>query len=72
MKIPSYLKKLGLNIFLKRKGEHLSQSELAYRANIDINYLGEIERGEANPSTKVLKKICKPLKTNISILTKGV
>jgi transcriptional regulator with XRE-family HTH domain len=72
MKIPNYFKKLGSNILLRRKNARLSQSELAYKASIDINYLGEIERGEANPSTKVLWKICRSLKTTISIIYKGV
>lgn len=50
----------------------LSQEELAFMAAIDRTYLARIEGGKANPSIKVLNKICRSLKTRLAILLEGV
>jgi len=68
---PNYLKILGSNVLLNRKRSHLSQAELAARSFMDINYIGEIERGEANPTIKILRKISRSLKINIAELADG-
>lgn len=72
MEYPDYLKKLGANLLLNRKKRKFSQAELAARAFIDINYVGEIERGKANPSIKVLRKISRSLRIDISELADGL
>lgn len=72
MEYPECLKKIGANLLLHRKRMKFSQAELAARAFIDINYVGEIERGKANPSIKVLRKISRSLKIDISELADGL
>ena len=48
---------LGLNIRARRKELAISQEELARRCNIDRSYMGQIERGTANPSLAVIDAI---------------
>lgn len=53
---------VGSNIKRLRKAAGLSQEELAAQSYIDMRYLGGIERGQENPSLKVLGDIAKALK----------
>ena len=50
-------KKVGETIRDLRKREGISQEELAERANIAKNYVGNLERGEHEPSTYVLCRV---------------
>lgn len=50
-------RKVGETIRDLRKREGLSQEELAERANISKNYVGNLERGEHEPSTYVLCRV---------------
>ncbi len=45
-----------------RKSIGLTQLEVAEKANIDVNYYAQIERGEKNPSLETLKVLMKILK----------
>lgn len=45
---------LASNVRVRRKGLRLSQEELAHRVGIDVRYLGGIERGQENPTLKVI------------------
>lgn len=60
------LKELGGNIKLFRNIRGYSQEQLALRAGLNTSYLGQIERGEKNPTILTLEKIAKAL--NISLL----
>lgn len=40
---------------------HLTQEEVALSAEIDLTYMGGIERGRRNPSLKVLVRIANVL-----------
>lgn len=40
--------KFGQNLRTARKAKELSQNDLALQANIDLSYVGRVERGEAN------------------------
>lgn len=44
-----------VRVFRARKG--LSQEELGFRAGLHRNYVGAIERGEINPTFRVLLKL---------------
>lgn len=44
-----------VRVFRARKG--LSQEELGFRAGLHRNYIGAIERGEINPTFRVLLKL---------------
>ena len=45
---------LGQTVRRLRREADLTQEELAARAGISANYVGEIERGECNPSVLVV------------------
>jgi predicted transcriptional regulator len=59
---------LGLNIRTRRKELAISQEELARRCNIDRSYMGQIERGTANPSLAVIHAIAYSLVVSTSEL----
>lgn len=49
------------NVRRARERLNANQSELAEKAEISSNYVGEIERGEKWPSPKVLDQLCQAL-----------
>ena len=65
-------KKLGEKIIKVRKNKGLTQEKLALLSDIDRTYLARIERGETNPSLRVIYKICRTLKMKISSLLKNL
>jgi transcriptional regulator with XRE-family HTH domain len=44
-----------------RDARELTQEELAYRADIDVAYLSDLERGKWNPSLAVLVDLARAL-----------
>jgi transcriptional regulator with XRE-family HTH domain len=46
----------------------LTQAQLAARAGISAKTVGEVERGEANPTVSLLEDICAALAVEVSIL----
>ena len=48
---------LGRRIRSLRTAKGLTQQELGHQADVDYKFIGEIERGNMNPSFKVLVKI---------------
>jgi transcriptional regulator with XRE-family HTH domain len=56
-----FIKNVGQKLREKRLSKHLSQATLSYDANIPINQIGRIERGEINTTIGSLFKICKAL-----------
>lgn len=54
-------KVVGRNIRRIRKEAGLSQEQLAHKADMDMRYLGGIERGEYNPTVAMLGKIAQAL-----------
>ncbi|PWL75633.1 XRE family transcriptional regulator [Candidatus Gastranaerophilales bacterium] len=61
-------KKLGSKISYLRKKKKYSQEKLAEKANISEIYIGEIERGDANPTLEKLKLIAAALGVEVSDL----
>lgn len=59
--------KIGEQIRLRRKELKITQPVLAEIAGINLNTLCKIERGEANPSLKILEKVLEVLGLQISI-----
>lgn len=49
--------KIGENIKLARQKLGLTQSDVAKKADVSVNYYARIERGEVNPSVDTLKAI---------------
>jgi transcriptional regulator with XRE-family HTH domain len=56
---------IGENIKKYRIVKHMTQKELAEKANISRSYLADVENNRYNPSVEVLKSIAKAL--NISV-----
>ena len=48
---------VGLNVRRLRVERKLTQEQLAHDAEIDLTYLGGIERGRRNPSVSVLGRL---------------
>ncbi|MBD8488149.1 helix-turn-helix transcriptional regulator [Echinicola sp. CAU 1574] len=66
------MNEIGNSIRERRKMLSITQPDLAEMAQISINTLYKIERGEANPSVRVLNKIANILGLEISIAVKKV
>ena len=52
---------VAANVRSLRIERNLTQEQLAYEAEIDLTYLGGIERGKRNPSVEVLGRIAAAL-----------
>lgn len=48
---------VGQNVRRLRIEKGLTQEQLAFEAEIDLTYLGDIERGKRNPSVLVLARL---------------
>ncbi|OYW45916.1 MAG: transcriptional regulator [Sphingomonadales bacterium 32-68-7] len=59
---------VGQNVRRLRVERKLTQEQLAHDAEIDLTYLGGIERGRRNPSLSVLGRIAKALNVHPSAL----
>jgi transcriptional regulator with XRE-family HTH domain len=51
----------GGNVRRLRLGQGLTQEQLAFEAEIDLTYLGGIERGRRNPSLLVITRLATAL-----------
>ena len=65
------MEELGNTIKERRKALSITQRELAALAGVGINTLTKIERGEANPSLKVVLSILNTLGLEIDIKIKS-
>ena len=59
---------VGKNVRKLRRQRGLTQEELAFEAEIDLTYVGGIERGKRNPSLLVLARIADALSVPLSKL----
>ncbi len=60
---------LGRAVRELRLRRDLSQEELGYRGGLHRNYVGAIERGEINPTFRILLKLERGLRLPLSELT---
>ena len=61
-------KQLGARIRYLRTQKNMTIEDLALEAEINRNYLSDLERGTRNPTVVVLNKIAKALDINLSTL----
>ena len=54
-------KKFGTKLAYIRKTRKLSQMKLAEMVNMNFNYIGQIERGEANVTIRTMKILANAL-----------
>jgi transcriptional regulator with XRE-family HTH domain len=59
---------LGKNVRRLRSQKGLTQEELAFEAEIDLTYMGGIERGKRNPSLLVMARIADALSVPLTKL----
>jgi transcriptional regulator with XRE-family HTH domain len=59
---------LGRNVRRLRLQKGLTQEELAFEADIDLTYMGGIERGRRNPSLLVMARIAEALSVPLTKL----
>lgn len=52
---------VGRNVRKIRQQRRMTQEELAFAAEIDLTYVGGIERGKRNPSLLVMTRIADAL-----------
>ena len=60
--------KIGLKIKLERTKLNISQEDLAFRANVNKNTIGAIERGEQSPTFDTLEAIADAFKMSVQEL----
>lgn len=65
-------KQLGMRIRYLRMQKKWSQEDLAFEADINKNYISDLERGTRNPTIKVAEKIAKALGITLAELFKGI
>lgn len=58
----------GKNVRRARQQKKLTQEQLAFEAEIDLTYVGGIERGKRNPSLLVMARIADALSISLSKL----
>lgn len=63
---------IGLRIRKYRKELKLTQEQLSQKCGLHSTYIGQIERGEKNPSIESIFKICKALSLNVTTLFEKV
>ena len=59
---------VGKNVRRFRKQRGMTQEQLAFESEIDLTYLGGIERGKRNPSLLVMARIAEVLTIPLSKL----
>ena len=67
-----FYRNLGKVIFRLREKKRLTQEQLCLLCDINRSYLFKIEKGLANPSLKILNKICRILRIKICDLLRGI
>ena len=72
MKKATSLQVLGERIREARKARGLSQEAFAHESCLDTSYVGGVERGERNPSFKVLCAFSRVLKRDVGSLTRNL
>ena len=65
-------KQLGYRIRYLRQQKGMSIEALALEAEINRNYLGDLERGMRNPTLIILNKIAKALDIDLATLFEGI
>jgi transcriptional regulator with XRE-family HTH domain len=59
---------VGKNVRKIRQERGMTQEKLAFEAEIDLTYVGGIERGRRNPSLLVMARIAKSLSVPLTNL----
>ena len=63
---------LGMRIRFLRQKRRWSQEDLALNANINKNYICDLENGRRNPSLEILERIAVAFNISLEELFRGV
>jgi len=63
---------LGRNIRVQRVRAHLSQEQLAEKADLSRNYIGNVERADYHITVETLSRIARALNVTVHDLTRGI
>lgn len=63
---------LGCRIRYLRQQRGLTIEQLALEADVNRNYLNDLERGTRNPTVKILNRIAVALQIDLSYLFEGI
>lgn len=66
------LQQLGKRVAYLRKERHMTQLDLALDSSLTKSYVSDLERGQRNPTVKVLNKIAMALGVTIEELFRGI
>ena len=58
-------KVVGRNVRRLRQAKGLTQEKLAFAADLDLTYIGGIERGQRNPSLLAMARLAEALGSDI-------
>lgn len=61
-------KRFGTKLAYVRKSRKLSQMKLAELVDMNFNYIGQIERGEANVTIKTMRVLANALDVELKVL----
>ena len=65
-------KELGMRIRYLRDQRKMTLEDLSFESNVNKNYLSDLERGNRNPTVKILTKIANALEVTLEELFKGI
>ena len=65
-------KQLGMRIAYLRKLKGWSQLDLSLAANVNRNYISDLEKGRRNPTVDVLQRIADAFNITLEFLFKGI
>ena len=63
---------LGMRLRFLRQQRRWSQEDLALNANVNKNYISDLENGRRNPSLDILERIAVAFGISLAELFKGV
>ena len=66
------VEQLGMRIKYLRKERKWSQEDLALEANVNKNYISDLENGRRNPSLDILERIADAFGITLEQLFKGI
>ena len=65
-------KELGMRIRYLREKRKMTLEDLSFESNVNKNYLSDLERGNRNPTVKILTRIAEALDVTLEELFKGI
>ncbi len=65
-------KQLGMRIRYLRDQKKMTLEDLSFESNVNKNYLSDLERGNRNPTVKILERIAVALDITLEELFRGI